>query len=79
MRQTHEKPSGRFSIRLTTSDQAALTELCDRYGLDRPNAVRRALRAALTSQPSLPHSGHFMACGSTQSIPIRFKRKAAHG
>ena len=36
-----------FTIRLTPEDQAALAELCDLYGLDRPRSIRRAMRQVL--------------------------------
>lgn len=76
-----------FTIRLTVEDQVALAQLCRHYGLNRPNSVRRALRAALLpvqseeqARPPFSPSGSFIpALGgeNAASFPIRLKRKAA--
>lgn len=69
-----------FSIRLTTDDQAALTELCDLYGLDRPGSLRRAMRQALAWKKKLGKSGYFVPAGEAQppEFLIRLNRKDAH-
>lgn len=69
-----------FSIRLTTDDQAALAELCDLYGLDRPGSIRRAIRQALASKHRLGKSGCFVPAGLTEApaFSIRLSGKDAH-
>lgn len=55
-----------FTIRLTPDDQAALTDLCDLYGLDRPDSIRRAMRQALAWKRKLGKSGYFVPVGDVQ-------------
>lgn len=71
----------RFTIRLTAGDQAALIALCDHYGLNRPDSLRRALRAALTlvARDALPPAGCFTPVRGGAPIPIRLERKAGDG
>ena len=52
-----------FTIRLTPEDQAALAELCDLYGLDRPGSLRRAVRQVLAWKKKLGKSGYFVPAG----------------
>lgn len=74
-----------FTIRLSADDQAALTALCARYGLNRPNSLRRALREALAQRAEvcagrqLAASGLFVPVPIGDSAPftIRFKTKRA--
>lgn len=51
--------SERYTIRLTPEDQQVLQQLCQQYGLDRPGSLRRAIRQALTLNPTRVKSGHF--------------------
>ncbi len=71
----------RFTIRLTVGDQAALAALCDHYGLNRPDSLRRALRAALTlaARDAFPPAGCFTPARGGAPIPIRLWRKADDG
>ncbi|MCA0453891.1 MAG: hypothetical protein LCI00_07955 [Chloroflexi bacterium] len=69
-----------FSIRLTPDDQTALAELCDLYGLDRPDSIRRAVRQALAWKKHLGQSGYFIPAGESQppEFRIRLERKGTH-
>ncbi len=69
-----------FTIRLTPEDQAALAELCDLYGLDRPDSLRRAMRQALAWKQKLGKSGYFVPAGEAQppEFLIRLERKDTH-
>lgn len=55
-----------FTIRLTPDDQAALADLCDLYGLDRPDSIRRAMRQVLAWKRKLGKSGYFVPVGEVQ-------------
>lgn len=57
-----------FTIRLTPDDQAALTDLCDLYGLDRPDSIRRAMRQVLAWKRKLGKSGYFVPVGDVQPL-----------
>jgi hypothetical protein len=78
--ETNEVKTRSFTIRLTPEDQAALAELCDLYGLDRPGSVRRAVRQALGWKKKLGKSGYFVpACeAEPPEFLIRLERKDAH-
>ena len=69
-----------FTIRLTPEDQAALAELCDLYGLDRPGSIRRAVRHVLAWKQKLGKSGYFVPVGEAEppEFLIRLERKDAH-
>ncbi|MEO8613258.1 MAG: hypothetical protein ABI690_35535, partial [Chloroflexota bacterium] len=69
-----------FTIRLTPEDQAALAELCDLYGLDRPGSIRRAVRQVLAWKKKLGKSGYFVPAGEAEppEFLIRLERKDAH-
>lgn len=70
-----------FTIRLTPEDQAALAELCDLYGLDRPDSIRRAVRQVLAAERSpLSPSGVFHPVGtaSQDGFLIRMTRQENH-
>ncbi len=69
-----------FTIRLSPEDQAALAELCDLYGLDRPGSIRRAVRQVLAWKKKLGKSGYFVRAGEARSAEflIRLERKDAH-
>lgn len=69
-----------FSIRLTPDDQTALAELCDLYGLDRPDSIRRAIRQALAAKRGLVNSGYFVSAGAAEApvFPIRLNGKNTH-
>lgn len=69
-----------FTIRFTPEDQAALAELCDLYGLDRPGSIRRAVRQALAWKKKLGKSGYFVPAGEAEppEFLIRLERKDAH-
>jgi hypothetical protein len=74
----------RWTIRLTDEDERLLEALCQRYGLKRPDAVRRAIREALitTHTPdSTLVSGAFIPLSSDcrMTFPVHLRRKAAHG
>ena len=75
-----EVKSRSFSIRLTPDDQVALAELCDLYGLDRPNSIRRAVRQALAGKQQIGQSGYFIPAGESQppKFQIRLERKTTH-
>lgn len=77
---TDEVKTRSFSIRLTPDDQAALAELCNLYGLDRPDSIRRAVRQALTGKKHLDQSGYFIPTGESQpqEFRIRLERKGIH-
>jgi hypothetical protein len=76
--ETHEVKTRSFTIRLTPEDQAALAELCDLYGMDRPGSIRRAVRQALAWKKKLGKSGYFVAAGEPEppEFLIRLERKA---
>jgi hypothetical protein len=57
-----------FTIRLTPDDQAALADLCDLYGLDRPDSIRRAMRQVLAWKRKLGKSGYFVPVGDVQPL-----------
>ncbi|MFQ3657328.1 MAG: hypothetical protein SNJ54_00115 [Anaerolineae bacterium] len=80
MSDTTEVKTRSFTIRLTPEDQAALGELCDLYGLDRPGSIRRAVRQALAWKKKLSKSGYFVPAGKTAppEFLIRLERKDAH-
>ena len=69
-----------FTIRLTPEDQAALAELCDLYGLDRPGSLRHAVRQVLAWKKKLSKSGYFVPAGESEppEFLIRLERKNAH-
>jgi hypothetical protein len=75
-----EVKTSSFTIRLTPDDQAALAELCDLYGLNRPDSLRRAMRQALAWKQRLGKSGYFVPAGEAQppEFLIRLNRKGAH-
>ena len=75
-----EVKTSSFTIRLTPDDQAALAELCDLYGLNRPDSLRRAMRQALAWKQKLGKSGYFVPAGEAQPAEflIRLERKDAH-
>jgi len=75
-----EVKTSSFTIRLTPEDQAALAELCDLYGLNRPDSLRRAMRQALAWKTKLGKSGYFVPAGEAQppEFLIRLNRKDAH-
>lgn len=68
-----------FSIRLTPEDQVALAELCDLYGLNRPDSIRRAVRQALAGK-QMSQSGYFIPAGEVKppEFRIRLERKGIH-
>jgi hypothetical protein len=77
-----------WTIRLTPEDQVALQALCHFYGLNRPDAVRRAVREVLASRevqkhipPTSPLSGVFIPLSedNTTAFSIRLKRKVSDG
>ena len=78
--ETDEVKTRSFSIRLTPEDQAALAELCDLYGLDRPGSIRRAVRQVLAWKKKLGKSGYFVPAGEAEppEFLIRLERKDAH-
>ena len=59
--------SERYTIRLTPEDQQVLQQLCQQYGLDRPGSLRRAIRQALTTNPTRATSGYFTPFSRTQT------------
>ena len=70
-----------FTIRLTPEDQTALAKLCDLYGLDRPDSLRRAMRQALTTERStLSPSGYFRPIGAAtpDGFLVRMMPKEDH-
>lgn len=75
-----EVKTSSFTIRLTPDDQAALAELCDLYGLNRPDSLRRAMRQVLAWRKKLGESGYFVPAGEAQppEFLIRLNRKDAH-
>lgn len=75
-----EVKTNSFTIRLTPDDQAALAELCDLYGLNRPDSLRRAMRQVLAWRKKLGESGYFVPAGEAQppEFLIRLNRKDAH-
>jgi hypothetical protein len=75
-----EVKTSSFTIRLTPDDQAALSELCDLYGLNRPDSLRRAMRQVLAWKQKLGKSGYFVPAGEAQPLEflIRLNRKDAH-
>ena len=76
----NEAKTRSFTIRLTLEDQAALAELCELNGLDRPDSIRRAVRQVLAWKKKLGKSGYFVAVGEAQppEFLIRLERKDAH-
>lgn len=76
-----DKGTRSFTIRLTPDDQRALAELCALCGLDRPNAIRRAVRQALASRKLFDGPGCFVPLGSPRRLGFRIQvgRKVAHG
>ena len=77
---TNEVKTRSFTIRLTPEDQAALAELCDLYGLDRPGSIRRAVRQVLAWKQKLGKFGYFVPAGEVQppEFLIRLERKDVH-
>jgi hypothetical protein len=67
-----------FTLRLTPEDQAALAQLCDLYGLDRPNSIRQAIRQVLVQNTSIGSSGYFIPVGQTapSSFLVLMNRKS---
>jgi hypothetical protein len=75
-----------WTIRLTPEDQVALQALCHFYKMNRPDAVRRAMREALVAArrkadvgQKIPLSGSFMPLSSDMKavFPVQLKRKVA--
>ena len=69
-----------FTMRLTPDDQAALAQLCDLYGLDRPDSIRQAIRQTLARQTALGSSGYFVPVGDAgqEGFHVRMMRKVTH-
>ncbi len=78
--EVNENKTRSFTIRLAPEDQAALAELCNLYGLDRPGSIRRAVRQILAWKKKMGKSGYFVPAGESQTpeFLIRLERKDAH-
>jgi hypothetical protein len=70
----------RWTIRLSDEDKRMLQALCESYGLNRPDAVRRAIREALVARQRITLHGSFIPLsGSSQTIfPVQLRRKVSY-
>lgn len=59
-----------YTIRFTPEDYAILDALCQQFGLKRPDALRRALRIAHSTQSPVT-SGVFSPIGAQAVFQVR--------